>query len=88
MEEQENIVCLKFRRHVNSNIGLNFFIRKVINNCNQLTDKVFSCKSLSTFKLNEFLTAKGKFKCIAIWLIHDSFPLLLLFLYNQVFGQG
>ena len=24
-EEQENIVCLKIRRHVNLNIGLNFF---------------------------------------------------------------
>ena len=27
MEEQENIVCLKIKRHVNSNTGLNFFIR-------------------------------------------------------------
>ena len=61
-EEQENSLCLKIRRQVNSNIGLNFFTRKVINYWNQLTDQVVGCKSLSTFKikLNEFMTAKGE----------------------------
>ena len=28
IEEQENSLCLKIRRHVNSNIGLNFITRK------------------------------------------------------------
>ena len=27
---------------------------------------------------------KGKFKLIVIWLMHDSFPLIVLFLYNQL----
>ena len=54
--------CLKIRRHVNSNIGLRFSTRRVINYWNHLTDEVVSCKSLSTFKvkLDEFMTAKGK----------------------------
>ena len=60
MEEQEIIVCLKIRRYVNSNIGMNFFIRRVINYWNPLTDVVVSCKSLNTFKmkLDESMTAK------------------------------
>ena len=63
MEEQENIICLKIRRDVNSNIGLNFFARRVVNYWNQVTDEVVSCKSLSTFKIKfgEFImTVKGK----------------------------
>ena len=36
-------LSLKIRRHVNSNIGLNFFIRRVINYWNHLTDVVVSC---------------------------------------------
>ena len=62
MEEQENIVCLKIRKHVNSNIGLNIFTRRVINYWNHLTDEVVNCKSLSTFKikLDEFMTEKGE----------------------------
>ena len=60
MEKQENIVCLKIRRHVNSNIGFNLFTRRVINYWNKLTDALVSCKSLSTFKikLDEFMTGK------------------------------
>ena len=51
----------KIRRHVNSNIGLDFFTRRVINNYwNHLTDEVVSCKSFSTFKikLDEFMIAR------------------------------
>ena len=40
--------CLKIDKHVNSNIGLNFFIRNVFNYCNHLTNVVFNCKSLRT----------------------------------------
>ena len=77
---EKNIVCLKFRRHVNSNIGFNFFLRRIINYWNQFTDEVVNCKSLSTFKikLNEFMTAKEEFKFIVDSLMHDSFPFLLL----------
>ena len=55
-------LCLKIRRHVNSNIGLKFFTRRVINYWNHLTNEVVSCKSLITFKikLDEFITAKGE----------------------------
>ena len=62
IEEQENIVCLKIRRHVNSNIGLNFLTRRAISYRNHHTDVVVSCKSLSTFQiiLDEFMTAKGE----------------------------
>ena len=42
--------CLKIRRDVNSNIGLNLFTRRVINYWNQLTREVVSSKSLSTIK--------------------------------------
>ena len=54
--------CLKIRRRVNSDIGLKFFTRRVINYWNQLTDEVVSFKSLSTFKikLDEFMTTKGE----------------------------
>ena len=57
---KKHSLCLKIRRHVNSNIWINCFTRKVINYCNQFTDEVVSCKSLSTFKLklDEFMTAK------------------------------
>ena len=40
-------LCLKIRRHVNSNIVLNF----LINYWNQLTYVVVSCKTLSTFEM-------------------------------------
>ena len=81
MEEQENIVYVKIRMHINSNTGLRFFTRRVINYWNQLTDVVFSCKSLSTFKikLNEFMTARGEFNFIVVQLMHDSFLFHLLF---------
>ena len=39
---------LKIKRYVNSNIGLTFFIRRVINYWNQLSD------------VNEFITARGE----------------------------
>ena len=60
MKEQENSSCLKIKRHVNSNIGLKFFTRRVIDCWNHLTNEVVSCKYLSTFKvkLDEFMTAK------------------------------
>ena len=53
-------LCSKARRHVNSNIGLNCFIRRVINNWNNITDIVISCKFSSTFKIkwDEFMIAK------------------------------
>ena len=38
-------LCLKFKWHVNLNIGLNFFIRRIINYWNQLTDEAVSCKN-------------------------------------------
>ena len=62
MEEQENIDCLKIRRHVSSNIRLKFFTRIGISYWNHLTNVVVSCKSLSTFKLklDEFMTTKGE----------------------------
>ena len=76
----------KIRRNVNSNIELKYFTRRIINYWNNLRDVVVSCKSLSTFKikLDEFMTAKGKFKFIVVQLMHDSFLLLVLFLYNQL----
>ena len=53
---RKHSLCLKIRRHVNSNIGLHFFIRRVINYWNQFTDVIVGCKSLSVFKikLDEF----------------------------------
>ena len=59
---RKHSLCLKMRRYVNSNTGLNFFTRRVINYWNHLTDKVVSCKSFSTFKirLDKFMTAKGE----------------------------
>ena len=59
---RKHSLCLKIRRYVNSNVGLNFFTIKVINYWNHLTYVVVSCKSLSTFKvkLDEFMTARGK----------------------------
>ena len=84
---RQHSLCLKSRRHLNSNIGLNFFTRRVINYWNPLTDVIASCKSLSKLKvkLDEFMTAKRgnlKYSYIVIQLIHDSFLLLVLFLYN------
>ena len=62
IEEQENIDCLKIRRYINSNIGFNFFTRRVIKYWNHLADAVVSCKCLSTFKikLGEFMSPKGE----------------------------
>ena len=59
---KKHSLCLKIRRHVNSNIGLNCFTRRVINYWNYLTDVEVSCKSLSKFKikLDEIMTAKGE----------------------------
>ena len=59
---RKHSLCLKIRSHVNSDIELNFFSRRVINYWNHLTDEVVSWKSLSTFKikLNEFMIAKGE----------------------------
>ena len=61
MEEQKTL-CLKIRRHINSNIGLNFFTRRVINYWRHLLNVVVSCKSLSTFKikLDKFMIARGE----------------------------
>ena len=53
---RKHSLCLKIRRHVNSNIGLNFFTRRVINYWNHLTYVVVSCISLNTFRMN--LTAR------------------------------
>ena len=77
-------LCLKIRKRVDSNIGLNFFTRRVNNYWNHLTDEVVRCKSLSTFKikLDEYMTGKGEIKFIVVQLMHDSFLLLVLFLYN------
>ena len=57
---RKHSLYLKMRRHVNSNIGFNFFIRRAINYWNRLTDEVVSFRSTSTFKikLDEFMTAK------------------------------
>ena len=59
---RKHSLCLKIRMHVNSNIGLNFLTRRVINYWNHLTGGVVSCKSLNTFKIkfDEHLTAKGE----------------------------
>ena len=58
-DERIRKVFLKIRSHINSNIQLKIFIRRV-NYWNHLTDEVVSCKSSSTFKikLNEFTTPK------------------------------
>ena len=67
---RKHSLCLKIRRHVNSNIGLNYFTGRV-NYWNHLTDVVVSCSSLNTFKIKaEFVTAKGEFKFI-VQLMHD-----------------
>ena len=73
-------LCLKIRRHVNLNIGLKFFTRRVINYWNHLTDIIVSFKFLSSFKmkLDEFMQ-KGEFKFIIVQLMHDSIILLVLF---------
>ena len=56
---RKHILCLKIRRHVNSNIGINFFFftRRVSNYWNHLPGLVVSSKSLITFKikLEEFM---------------------------------
>ena len=39
---RKHSLCLKNRNHVNSNTGLNFFTRRVINYWNYLTDVVVS----------------------------------------------
>ena len=39
-------LCLKIRRHLNSNIRLNFFTRRVITYWNHLTNVIVCCKSL------------------------------------------
>ena len=59
---RKHSLCLKIRRHVNSNIGLKFFTRRVINYWNHLTDEVVRCKSLCKFeiKLDELMTTKWK----------------------------
>ena len=58
---RKHSLSLKIRMHVNSNIGLNFFTRRVINYWKHLRCLV-SCKSLNTFKikLDECMTAKGE----------------------------
>ena len=82
-------LCFKIIWNVNSNIRLKFFTRRVINYWNHLTDEIVSCKSLSTFKIKlmNLWLQKGKFKFIVVRLMHDSFPLLALFLYS-VLGSG
>ena len=59
---RKHSLCLKIKRHVNLNIGLNFFTSRVINYWNHLPDVLGSCKALSTFemKLDEFMTAGSK----------------------------
>ena len=59
---RKHSLCLRIRRHLNSNIGLKFFARRDFNYWNHLTDVVVSCKSLSTFKmkLDKFMTAGGE----------------------------
>ena len=62
MRIEDKRVWLLFKRHVNSNIGLNFFKRRVINHWNQLSDVVVGCKCLDTFKMksDEFLIEGGQ----------------------------
>ena len=59
---RKHSLCLKIRRHVNSNMGLNFFTRRIINYWNHLTDEVVSWKSLTTFKikLSKFMATRGE----------------------------
>ena len=59
---RKHSLCLKIRRHVNSNIILTFFTRRVINYLNHFTDVVVSCKSLSRFKIKlcEFMISKDE----------------------------
>ena len=72
--------CLKIKRNVNSNIGLNFFTKRVLNYWNQLSDIVEGCISLDAFKmkLDEFMARKGEFKYMVIQILAYSFLLLLL----------
>ena len=52
---RKHSLCLKIRRHVNSNIGLNFFTRKVINYWKHLTDEK-TCKL--KYRIEFFFTYK------------------------------
>ena len=80
-EYRRNNIYLKIRRHVNSNIGLKFFIKRIINYLNHFTNVVINCKYFNIFKikLHEFMIAKGKFKFIVVQLMFNSFLLLVLF---------
>ena len=57
---RKQCLFLKIIKHVNSNIRLKLFTRRVIKYWNRLTNVVVSCESLSTFKIKlyEFMTAK------------------------------
>ena len=57
---RKHSLCLKIKRQVSSNIGLNFFTRRVITYWNKLPEEVVSCKSLSKVKLDAFMNAKGE----------------------------
>ena len=54
---RKHSLCLKIKRHVNSNIEFNFF-----HLLEPPPRSVVSCKSLSTFKmkLDEFMAARGE----------------------------
>ena len=69
---QEKLFCIAEDERIRKQVyvykwegvfGLKFFIRELlINYWNHLTDKVVSCKSLTTFKIKlvKFMTAKGE----------------------------
>ena len=62
-EEKDMVFVKKLKGDVNSNIGLNFFTRRVINYWNQFSDVAVACRSFNIFKmkLDEFMIIKGEF---------------------------
>ena len=59
---RKNNLYFKIKRYVNSNIGLKFSTKRVINYWKHLTNEIVNYKSLTIFKikLDEFMIEKRK----------------------------
>ena len=57
IREQENVVNLKMRKNVNSNIIFNFFIKRIINYWNLLPGIIVSYKILMHLRIRKLYTA-------------------------------
>ena len=83
VKEQKNIIYIKTLKHVNSNIGLNFFIKRIINYWNQLLKVIFNLKYSNRFKikLQGFIKfcKKGNLNVINFQLTQDSSIFLYYF---------